>query len=78
VEDPAGERLQQLALHAAGDTGRFVQLLAGLPEIFGEELPQLAVFQDDLGRAVEALRVRGARAAIASVMSGSRELVASL
>jgi fructuronate reductase len=72
IEDSAGPTLERFAAASGGDTRRFVQSLLCRRDIFGGTLPDVPAFRDQLIQAIECLKLNGARAAVARVVSATR------
>lgn len=70
VPDHLCATLQRSAADAHDDPRRLVDLLLGLPSIFGDDLPRDIGLRRSLIDAVTMLRQRGARGAVAACVSG--------
>lgn len=68
VRDPLAERLKSISVAAQGDTGRLVDGLLGVREIFGGDLPESEYFRDILCTHLDILFQRGALEAVRSVL----------
>jgi fructuronate reductase len=69
IEDKSSTRLEELAANVGGDSAQFLQSILGRRDIFGDELPQMPGFVQELGQAIERLKVCGAREAVSRVVS---------
>ncbi|MCG8707164.1 fructuronate reductase [Brenneria sp. 4F2] len=68
VRDPMAEQLRQI-VNATEDGEPRVRALLALNAVFGEELPQNETLVDQLIQAYASLRQRGAKAAVAALLS---------
>jgi fructuronate reductase len=69
MEDPLDQRLKAIGREAGADAERLTDLMLGVEEVFGTELPHCETFRTDLAQAVGALQRGGPRAAVIGIMA---------
>ena len=68
VSDPLAPRLSRIAAEAGAGAGALARGYLGLIEVFGEELPQLTEFVEEVSRWLAMLLDKGARATAAAAV----------